>query len=138
MFHLLRARCGPGQATTVSRNLLIDGRQSQTLYMARQAMAYSDDLTGRIPTRLESSLPSPLKEGGRAHEFYMSKRTLKQTYSAKYWSSRMHPMNEYEKTPSTWLIQPRELKNMNASDEGISMRCKAGTAMWSLRRKKVQ
>ena len=76
MLHLLRARCGPGLATAVSRALLIDGRQAQTPCMAPQALADGDDLIGRIATRIESSLPTPPKVGELANEFCMSERTL--------------------------------------------------------------
>ena len=76
MLHLLRSRCGSALADTVSRFLLIDGRQAQAPFVVPEVLASGDDLVGRLALRIERALPSPPRVAELARELCMSERTL--------------------------------------------------------------
>jgi transcriptional regulator GlxA family with amidase domain len=76
MLHLLRARCGSALAESVSRMLLIDGRQAQAPFIVPEVLANGNELVARLAARIESALPNPPAVTQLAQEFCMSNRTL--------------------------------------------------------------
>ncbi|OGB22442.1 MAG: AraC family transcriptional regulator [Burkholderiales bacterium RIFCSPLOWO2_02_FULL_57_36] len=76
MLHLLRTQFSPALADTVSRVLLIDGRQSQAQFIVPAMLANGNALVAKLVTRFESALPNPPSVSDLAAEFCMSDRTL--------------------------------------------------------------
>lgn len=76
VLHLLRTRFNPSLADAVSRNMVIDGRQSQATYIVPAALANGNELAGRLVARFEAALPDSLSVSQLAAEFCMSSRTL--------------------------------------------------------------
>jgi transcriptional regulator GlxA family with amidase domain len=76
MLYLLRERFGKTLTDTVSRMMIIDGRQAQAPFIIPEAMAGGSDLVARIAARIEAALPHPPTIAELAQEFCMSERTL--------------------------------------------------------------
>jgi transcriptional regulator GlxA family with amidase domain len=76
MLHLLRTRFGTALADTVSRVLLIDGRQAQAPFVVPSMLSNGSELVRQVTRRIESSLPKPPSVAALADEFAMSPRTL--------------------------------------------------------------
>lgn len=76
MLYLLRERFGKALTDTVSRMMLIDGRQAQAPFIIPEALAGGSDLVARIAARVEAALPNPPTIAELANEFCMSERTL--------------------------------------------------------------
>jgi transcriptional regulator GlxA family with amidase domain len=76
MLHLLSTQFSPALADTVSRALLIDGRQSQAQFIVPAMLANGNELIAKLVTRFESALPNPTSVSDLAAEFCMSDRTL--------------------------------------------------------------
>lgn len=76
MLHLLRERCGTALAQSVSRMMLIDGRQAQAPFIVPEALASGNDLIARLAAKVEAALPNPPTVAQLAQAFCMSERTL--------------------------------------------------------------
>lgn len=76
MLHLLATAYGHTLANTVSRVLLIDGRQAQSPFIVPEVMANGDELVSRVAARIDFLLPNAPSVGDLATHFCMSKRTL--------------------------------------------------------------
>ena len=76
MLHLLRARCGNALVESVSRTLLIDGRQAQAPFVVPEMLASGDDLVARLAARIDTALPHAPGVRELASAFCMSERTL--------------------------------------------------------------
>jgi transcriptional regulator GlxA family with amidase domain len=76
MLHLLRTRFGVALADTVSKVLLIDGRQAQAPFVVPSMLSNGSELIRRLTKRIEASLPKPPSVATLADEFAMSQRTL--------------------------------------------------------------
>ena len=76
MLHLLRTRFGAGLADSVSKVLLIDGRQAQAPFVVPSMLSNGNQLVGRLTQCIESRLPKPPSVAALADEFSMSQRTL--------------------------------------------------------------
>lgn len=76
MLQLLRQRCGAALADSVSRMLLVDGRQAQAPFAVPELLAGGNQLVARLAARVEAALPSPPGIAALAAEFCMSERTL--------------------------------------------------------------
>lgn len=76
MLHLIRVLSGNALADSVSKILLVDGRQAQAPFVIPEVFSNGDDLIGRLAVRIEDALPDLLKVGDLAKEFCMSERTL--------------------------------------------------------------
>jgi transcriptional regulator GlxA family with amidase domain len=76
MLHLLRTRFSPSLADTVSRAMVIDGRQSQAPYIVPTFLANGNELVGKLVARFEAGLPYSPTVVELAAEFRMSPRTL--------------------------------------------------------------
>jgi len=76
MLHLLRERCGNALRDSVSRMMLIDGRQAQAPFILPEVLASGNDLVALIAARIEKALPTLPSVGELAQEFCMSERTL--------------------------------------------------------------
>jgi len=76
MLYLLRERFGGALSDTVSRMMLIDGRQAQAPFIIPEALASGSDLVVRIAARVEAILPNAPSIAELAQEFCMSERTL--------------------------------------------------------------
>ncbi|MEQ1439060.1 helix-turn-helix domain-containing protein [Fontimonas sp. SYSU GA230001] len=76
VLYLLRRRCGNALAESVSRMLLIDGREAQAPFIAPALLAAGNALVAQLTTRIESSLPAVPTVAALAAERCMSERTL--------------------------------------------------------------
>jgi len=76
MLQLLRARFGAELADTVSRVLLIDGREAQAPYIVPTMLANGDTLIANLSQKIESALPHPPSVCEMAAELCISERTL--------------------------------------------------------------
>lgn len=76
MLQLLRSRMGRVLADSVSKMLLIDGRQAQAPFIVPEMLASGDDLAARIAARVEAALPTAPSVAELAQAFCMTERTL--------------------------------------------------------------
>lgn len=76
MLHLLRTRFGARLADSVSKVLLIDGRQAQAPFVVPSMLTNGSELIRRLTQRIESSWPTPPSVVALADAFAMSPRTL--------------------------------------------------------------
>lgn len=76
MLYLLREHFGKALTDTVSRMMLIDGRQAQAPFIIPEALAGGSDLVARVAARIEAALPHPPSIAELAGELCMSERTL--------------------------------------------------------------
>lgn len=76
MLQLLRSRMGGVLADSISKMLLIDGRQAQAPFIVPEMLAGGDDLAARIAARVEAALPTVPSVAELAQEFCMTERTL--------------------------------------------------------------
>jgi transcriptional regulator GlxA family with amidase domain len=76
MLHLLRAQCGSALSDSVSRFLLIDGRQAQAPFIVPEVLASGDALVARLTARIEKALPHASSVAELARELCVSERTL--------------------------------------------------------------
>ncbi|WP_182574245.1 MULTISPECIES: GlxA family transcriptional regulator [Aminobacter] len=82
MLHLLRIRFGPALAESVSRAMVIDGRQSQAPFIVPAILASSSDVATRLVACFEARLPNPPSVEELAAELSMSSRTLSRRIKA--------------------------------------------------------
>ena len=76
MLHLIQKRFGESLAQTVSKVLLLDRRQAQSMFVVPSMLASGNTLLERLTTRIERTLPDVPSVAGLAREFGMSERTL--------------------------------------------------------------
>jgi transcriptional regulator GlxA family with amidase domain len=76
VLHLLRTRFNPSLADSVSRAMVIDGRQSQAQYIVPTTLANGNELASKLVVCFEAGLPNPPSVAALATEFRMSSRTL--------------------------------------------------------------
>ena len=76
MLYLLRHRFGHELCDSVSRMLLLDGRQTQTGFVIPEILASGDALVARLASRVAAALPNPPSIAQLAQEFCVSERTL--------------------------------------------------------------
>ena len=76
MLHLLRSRCSSALADSVSRMVLVDGRQAQAPFIAPALLANGNQLVSQLTARIESALPAVPKVSALADELCMTERTL--------------------------------------------------------------
>jgi len=76
MLHLLRSRLSPTLADAVSREMVLDGRQSQAKFVLPAALAGGNDLAGRLVALFEAALPHPPSIEELAAKLGISSRTL--------------------------------------------------------------
>jgi transcriptional regulator GlxA family with amidase domain len=82
MLHLLRIRFGPALTESVSRAMVIDGRQSQAPFIIPAILASGSDVATRLVACFEARLPNPPSVDELAAELSMSSRTLSRRIKA--------------------------------------------------------
>ena len=103
MLHLLRERFGGALTDSVSRMLLIDGRQAQAPFIVPEVLANGNELVARIAARIESALPHSPSIAELAQEFCMSERTL---------SRRIHSATGKSTLALVQSVKLRRAKNL--------------------------
>lgn len=76
MLHLIRTLYGNGIANSLTRVLLMDGRQAKAPSASPEVFANGDALVGQLAARIEAAMPRMPSIGELAREFAMSERTL--------------------------------------------------------------
>jgi transcriptional regulator GlxA family with amidase domain len=76
MLQLIRNRFGVALADSVSRILLIDGRQAQSPFIAPAMLANSDDLITELSRQIDAALPRSIRVADMALQLCISERTL--------------------------------------------------------------
>lgn len=132
MLHLLKLRFGTTLASTISRTLLVDGRQAQAPFVVPEMLANGDALIARIIDRVTEALPEPPSVSELAGEFGMSERTLTRHVRAKTGQSTLALVQSVRLNRARLLLESSRL-----SVEQVAEQVGYGdsTALWRLMRK---
>ncbi|MEY4564056.1 MAG: hypothetical protein RLZZ618_3333 [Pseudomonadota bacterium] len=132
MLHLLRTRFGAPMAKSVSRMLLVDGREAQAPFVVPEMLANGDELVARLIDRVTEAMPNPPSISQLASEFGMSERTLARHVRARTGQSSLALVQSVRLNRARMLL---ESSRMSVEQVAAQVGYGDATALWRMMRR---
>lgn len=132
MLHLLRTRFGAPLAKSVSRMLLVDGREAQAPFVVPEMLANGDELVARLIDRVTAAMPNPPSISQLASEFGMSDRTLARHIRARTGQSSLALVQSVRLNRARMLL---ESSRMSVEQVAEQVGYSDATALWRMMRR---
>jgi len=132
MLHLLRTRFGAPLAKSVSRMLLVDGREAQAPFVVPEMLANGDALVARLIDRVTAAMPNPPSISQLASEFGMSERTLARHVRARTGQSSLALVQSVRLNRARMLL---ESSRMSVEQVAEQVGYGDATALWRMMRR---